>query len=325
MAIGMDAPPDAVLQWDRGSLGVECERAATVREGVEAYLGRPVFVEDGKLVVRVALSFVEENAGRRVVATVTQGEGSGERVVTGDDTCASLDEPLTLVVALMVDRPASATEQAAEEKPGLAPPPPAPVPLPPPDDEPAREILTTPSLERSQSAPPHAAFLALGLVSMGSLPETGTGIGLVAVVKPRGFWGLGVEGELLLPQERALGTGSLEVSSLVLRGSLCPLQGASAGVWWSVCASMGVSRLALESRDLIGAKSRTEWIPLPGASVRAAWRLSSPWMVGGGLEAVFPVSPDRYVYRDVGGASHYAFEMSSLGLTANLVVGVMVD
>lgn len=63
----MDAPL-STLQWDRGALEAACDRAATVRAGVEAYLGRSVFGAGGSVIVRVRLSRVEENGRARVVA-----------------------------------------------------------------------------------------------------------------------------------------------------------------------------------------------------------------------------------------------------------------
>jgi hypothetical protein len=324
----MDLAPDAVLSWDRGALEAECDRAAIVREGVEAYLGRSVFAVDGSVVVRVRLERVQEVGRARVVARVSQEDASGkiwgERIVSGDEACSSLDEPLTLVVALMVDSP-EAPRSAPENQP---PPDPLAPPKPPKqpvlvDDRP-EEIETAPNLERALDSPGHAAFLGLGLVSMGALPEPGAGAGLVALVKPRNFWGLGVEAQLLAPQRETLGSGRLVVSLLLARGSICPLQGIDGGVWWSACASFGVARLRTESQNLLGAKARGEWIAVPSASVRAAWVFDERWMLTGGLEAVFPVSPDRYVYRDEQGLKHQAFEMSPVNLTANLGIGVIV-
>ncbi|MEO8900015.1 MAG: hypothetical protein ABI488_00465 [Polyangiaceae bacterium] len=225
----MDAPL-SVLQWDRGALEAECERAATVRAGVEAYLGRSVFDAEGSLVVRVRLSRVEENGRARVVATVTQetsdGRAWGEREVVGDASCASLDEPLTLVVALLVDRPAPGPDPAPDE---VTPPPAGrSAARTPAEDEPQAEdpgpIETAPSLEHVK-APGHVVLLALGLLSMGALPSPAGGVGMLASLKPRGFWGLGVEAGAWLPQRMALGSGSLETSLLLVSGSICPLQG----------------------------------------------------------------------------------------------------
>ena len=325
----MDAPL-SVLQWDRGALEAQCDRAATVRAGVEAYLGRSVFGAEGPLVVRVRLSRVEENGRARVVAKVTQetsdGRAWGEREVVGDSSCASLDEPLTLVVALLVDAPTPAAEPAPIE---ITPPPAErSTPRKPAEDEPQAEdtgpIETAPSLEHVK-APGHVVLLALGLLSMGVLPSPAAGGGVLASVKPRGFWGLGVEAGAWLPQRMALGSGSLETSLLMVSGSVCPLQGLSDGVWWSACGSFGAARLHARSRHVLEAKSRSDWFALPGATARGGWLVGRGVLVSAGLEALFPVSPDYYVYRSPAGEKQLAFEPSQLMITAELGVGVLLD
>jgi hypothetical protein len=325
----MDAPL-SVLQWDRGALEAECDRAATVRAGVEAYLGRSVFGAEGPLVVRVRLSRVEENGRARVVAKVTQetsdGRAWGERDVVGDASCASLDEPLTLVVALLVDAPPSAAEPApdgAARPPaeGSAPRKPA-EDAPPPDD--TGPIETAPSLEHMK-APGHVVLLAFGLLSMGVLPSPAVGGGVLASVKPRGFWGLGVEAGAWLPQRMPLGSGTLETSLSMVSGSICPLQGIADGVWWSACGSFGAARLHARSRHVLEARSRNDWFALPGATARGGWLIGRGVLISGGLEALFPVSPDYYAYRSPDGEKQLAFEPAQLMITAQLGIGLLFD
>jgi hypothetical protein len=318
--------PQAVLEWDRGALEAECDRAATVQTGVETYLGRSVFSRDGTLVVRVALSRVEEASGRHVVANVTQRDASGkvwgERTVSGDDTCASLDEQLTLVVALLVDAPAPPEEQPPAEP---APEPSAPPPPPPPAVSETGEIQTAPSLERLSSSPSHAAFLALGAVSMGSLPGAGIGGRLLASVKPRDFIGFGVDVLAFAPQRKALGAGAIDVSFVAVAGSVCPLQGVDGRAWYSACASFGAARVRVAAKDLLQARSQTQWLALPSLSARGAWLPGGCVLLGGGLDAAFPLSADRYVYRDPQGTRLSAFELGQLVITASLGVGLLVD
>ena len=325
----MDAPL-SMLQWDRGGLEAACDRAATVRAGVEAYLGRSVFGAEGSLIVRVRLSRVEENGRTHVVAKVTQetsdGRAWGEREVVGDSSCASLDEPLTLVVALLVDAPAPAAEPARNEV--TSAPPKRSAPRTPIEDEPQAEdtgpIETAPSLEHLK-APGHVVLLALGLLSMGVLPSPAPGVGALASLKPRGFWGLGVEAGAWLPQRMALGSGSLETSLLMVSGSICPLQGLTDGVWWSACGSFGAARLHARSRHVFEARSRSDWFALPGVTARGGWVIGRRVLVGGGLEALFPVSPDRYVYRSPEGEKQLAFAPSQLMITGQVGVGLLLD
>ncbi|HEX2876432.1 MAG TPA: hypothetical protein VHP33_34500 [Polyangiaceae bacterium] len=320
--------PQAVLEWDRGALEAECERAATVQAGVEAYLGRSVFSSDGELVVQVRLSRVAEAGVPRVVANVTQHDASGkvwgERRVTGDASCASLDEPLTLVVALMVDAPAPAAEEPPAEPPAEPKPPASERATEPPSQSGSGEIETAPSLAHAESAPGHAAFLAFGVATMGALPATAAGGRALVSVKPRSFVGLGADILLLAPQRKALGSGSLDVSLLALSGSICPLQGVDGATWYSACASFGAARLRAKSHDLFDSRRKTQWFALPSLSARAAWIAAGSWLLGGGLDVAFPLSADRYVYRDPQGMTLPAHELASLVVTASLGVGLLV-
>lgn len=326
----MDAPL-AALQWDRGVLEAECERGATVKAGVEAYLGRTVFDADAPVVIRVKLARREENGRARVIAKVAQetndGRTWGEREVEGDASCASLDEPLTLVVALLVDAPTSNSEPTPSE---VIAPPPEPTQSrssnenETQDREPT-EIETAPSLERAQAAPGHVVFLASGLVSMGGvLPSTAAGAGVLASLKPQGFWAVGLEVGVSWPQDIALGSGSLQTSLFTLSGNICPLQGLADQTWWSACGSVGAGRLHAQSVQVVEPQSRSDWFLLPGAAVRGGWLVGGRFLISAGLQALFPVSPDHYVYRTAEGEKVLAFEPTPLMITAQLGVGLLL-
>jgi hypothetical protein len=316
----------AQLLWDRGTLEVHCERAQQVREGVEAYLGRAVFAVDAELKVRVRLTRPAANAGN-VVALVTQedatGQSWGERVVTGDGSCESLDEPLTLVVALMVDRPASEASEPTSSivtSPPRAPRPSATVVV---EDQPPTEISTTPSLERARAAPGHVALLVSALGAMGATPAFGFGGGLALVWKPRGFVGLSLDASVVLPRSVSLESGSLRVSVQSLDLGICPLQGTDGAAWWSLCGGVALARIHVRSRDLLEAKATSQYLAMPGLRARAATVLAERWLVGGGVAAAVPLSADRYTYRDAGGEEHTAFELSSPIVTASAFVGAL--
>lgn len=326
----MDAPL-AVLQWDRGVLEAECERGPAVQAGVEAYLGRAVFAPEGSVVIRVKLTRSQENNRAPVVARVTQetndGRAWGEREVEGDSSCASLDEPLTLVVALLVDAPTSQPEPTTSE---VAAVPAAPSPSRAPDETETTErepgdIETAPSLQQAQATPGHAVFLASGLVSMGGvLPSTAGGASLLASLKLRGFWALGLEVGAAWPQDIPLGAGSLETSLFTLSGNICPLQGLADRTWWSACGSVGAGRLHAQSHQVLEPQSRSDWFFLPGAAVRGGWLVGGDVLISAGLQALFPVSPDHYVYRSTEGEKVLAFEPTPLMISAQFGVGLIL-
>jgi hypothetical protein len=323
----MDAAPQAVLTWDRGQLQAQCDRSAIVRQGVDAYLGRSVFAPTGDVVVRVRLSRGDD-PGARVVATVTKetrdGKVWGERSVSGDANCESLDEPLTLVIALMVDSAEAPATAETEPEPVVDP---SPQPASPPPPEPSREgeIITAPSLEQAPATASHWAFFGFGIANMGAEPEVAWGGGFLLSYKPKRFWGIGVEGEALSIQRSTIENGSLAISVATLGVDLCPLQDTDDRVWWSLCASGQLARVHAKSRGLLEPIESTQLVVMPGLVARAAYIVGTHLLVGGGLQAYFPVSPDRYVYRDSLGVVHPAFELSPLVLSVNFGVGLIVN
>ena len=194
----MDPLAQAVLIWDQERLAPACEHSAAVKAGVEAYLGRAVFGADPSLVIRVRIS--RAPSGDAAVATVSQEDESGrqwgERSVTAAN-CEDLDEPLTLVVALMVDASSTSTSapNPASQPPVTEPePPPAPPELPVTTLSSSSEpIETAPSLQRQTAQPGHWAVFASALASMGLLPDAGFGVGLDARLKPARFWGVSLD------------------------------------------------------------------------------------------------------------------------------------
>jgi hypothetical protein len=324
----MDAAPQAVLTWDRGQLQAECDRAAIVRQGVDAYLGRSVFAPTGDIVVRVQLSRGDE-PGARVVATVTKetrdGKVWGERSVSGEAQCESLDEPLTLVIALMVDAAEAPVTAKVEPEPAVPQPPQGARPSPVPEPAHEGEIITAPSLEQAPATASHWAVLGFGIANMGAEPEVAGGGGLALSYKPKRFWGVGVEGEVLAARRSALESGSLAISVATVGVDLCPLQDTDDHAWWSLCASGRLARVHAKSRGLSEAVESTQLVIMPGLVARAAYIVGRRFLVGGGLQASFPVSPDRYVYRDSLGVAHPAFELSPLVLSVNFGVGLIIN
>lgn len=322
----MDPLAQAVLVWDQERLAPGCDRSEAVKAGVEAYLGRGVFGAAPSLVIRVRISPAVQ--GRPTVATVTQEDGSGrawgERSVSGKD-CESLDEPLTLVVALMVDS-SSTSEQGPADASQVEPAAPSAPRAVRPEVIPtsSEPIETAPSLQRATEEPGHWAVFGSALATMGLLPEPGLGVGLDVRLKPRHFWGLSVDAALLAEQRVEVDGGNIAFNLAHAGVGLCPLQGSDAVTWWSACGTFSLGWLRARSRGLEGARRKSELFGIPGLSVSGAW-LPRGWLfVGAGFAGSFPVSPDRYLYLDALGNEHLAFRMSSFALTARLGVGLIV-
>jgi hypothetical protein len=286
-----------------------------------------VFGSDPSLLIRVRIS--RANGGGSTVATVTQEDASGrawgERSVSGKD-CESLDDPLTLVVALMVDA-SSTAEQTSPKSPEATEPAASAAPAVVRSqvvETSSEPIETAPSLQRVSAEPGHWAVFGSAIATMGLLPEPGFGASLDVRWKPARFWGLSLDAALLAEQRVEVDGGRIAFNLAHAGVGLCPLQGSDTTTWWSACGAFTLGWLRARSKGLTGARSRNELLGMPGLSVAGAW-LPHRWLfLGAGFAGSFPVSADRYLYRDALGASHLAFQMSSFALTAKLGVGLLI-
>jgi hypothetical protein len=101
------ALPVAVLIWDGGQVSPACDRSAELERNVAAYLGRDAFEANAPLVIRIGLrrSLSDGAIAADISKIGEDGQVVGVRTVSGGTSCETLDDPLTLVVALMLDAP----------------------------------------------------------------------------------------------------------------------------------------------------------------------------------------------------------------------------
>lgn len=314
-------PPSAVLIWDGGQIRPVCDRSADLERNVAAYLGRDVFEADAPFTIRVRLRRPADAAV--IVADVEKvgadGKVWGVRSVSGGESCEQLDDPLTLVVALMLDAPPAPAEPDA-------PPTPDPVPPEPPGEpEPAAE----PEVESSDAGSPERdlepgfARAGLGVGStLGLLPFPSIGPRLDLNWKPRGFWGLALSGQGLAGSRIDLpGSGRIDFRMLQVGGALCPLDRIRDRIWLSGCAGLDLVWLEAKSRDLLENRRRTELVLTPSVRLALARELGAgPISLGGLLGVSFPTVRNRFVYRDSAGQTQQAFEVG----TPALVFGAFV-
>ncbi|MEW5743459.1 MAG: hypothetical protein AB1938_31400 [Myxococcota bacterium] len=110
----------------------ECRQAADVSRAVEDKLHRPVFGAEPAVLVDGVVERFEGDWRARISLVDAQGTVLGTREVTSrESACASLDDKVTLVVALLID------PSAALGPPPVLPPAPAPALPPPPPTSPA--------------------------------------------------------------------------------------------------------------------------------------------------------------------------------------------
>jgi len=302
------APPVAVLVWDGGQVTPACDRSAELARNVAAYLGRDAFEADAPLSIRIGLRRGPDD--RALIADISKvgedGKVIGVRSVSAGGTCETLDDPLTLVVALMLDAP-----------PEEAPPAPAPTAEPPVPPEPSQPdpLESDPSPEDTNSEPGFALISAGLGSSAGLLPFPNYGPRLQIELKPRRFWGISLSGLALVGSHTDLpGSGSIDFRLIQAGAALCPLDTLRDRNWFALCAGAEIAWIEADGSGLSPHRRRTDWTLSPSLQLQAARQVVGPLLLGGMLGVSFPISRNRYVYRDIDGSSHLAFEVASPAL-----------
>jgi hypothetical protein len=230
--------------------------------------------------------------------------------VSGGSNCETLDEPLTLVVALMLDTPPEEPRPAAT---------PSPDPVTQPEVSEPEPITSDPIPEESPP-PPGFALLSAGMgSSVGLLPFPNFGPRLQFHLKPRRFWGLSIGALALLGSHTELpGSGALDFRLIQAGAALCPLDTIHDRTWFALCGGVELTWLEAEGSGLSPHREETDWALSPSLNLSAARQLVGPVSIGGSLGVSFPISRNRYVYRDSQNVGHLAFEVAS----PSLVLGV---
>jgi hypothetical protein len=302
------ALPVAVLVWDGGKVSPACDRSVELERNVAAYLGRDAFEVNAPLVIRIGLRRAPD--GRAIIAEISKidedGKVLGVRSVSGGTSCETLDDPLTLVVALMLDAPPEEAEAA-----------PAPTPAPPAAPEPSEPepILSDPNPEDTNLEPGFALISAGAGSSIGLLPFPNLGPRLQVELKPRHFWGISLHGLALLGSHTDLpSSGALDFRLLQAGAALCPLDTLRDRNWFAACGGVEINWLEAEGSGLSPHRRKTDWTLSPSLRLQAARQLVGPVLLGGMFGVSFPISRNRYLYRDVAGSSQLAFEVASPAL-----------
>lgn len=325
-ALPADALPYATLVWDGTELP-GCERSADLRHNVSVYLERDAFEDGAPLTIRIT----PRRAGTgEVVAEVRQLDGEGHslgvRNVSGGATCEGLDEPLTLVVALMLDAPPSQPPEAAPSEREVSPAPPVSkhaehIESPSSEQEDSGPIWLFPEHEATEAAPGHA-LVSLGLgTTLGQLPFLSYGPEVQVVLKPQHFWGLELSGAVLGGSSVELPiSGEIGFRLIQAGGALCPLERIRDGLLLRGCGGMQVGWLRAESRGLEPSRVRHEVVFSPELHLQAAQGVGRGFFLGGGFGVLFPLRANQYTYRDPEGVRAVAFQMASPSLGLGLFV-----
>ena len=321
---GPVGPRTSDLSFVRLPGAEDCIASRELAAAVEERLGRSVFVSAARADVTVEgrVERVDDPAGWRAVIVLSDADGEvlGERELTAEgDDCAALEDPLVLVVAVMIDPDAALGPREGERD--VEPEEPEPTEQPEPE---IREVVRTERVEVpvEREAPGWHVELDGGVgVAVGALPGVAPlWVGSV-YAEPPSF--IGVELELgLLPwaTESAQDGGEATFAMGYAGILLCPLRWKPSA--WSLGACAGVHLGATRvTGDGIEASPEERVTAEVVARLRVAWQVASWLSILARPTVVVPIRREPWEWRTAGG-SEELFEPWPVGGRVDLGVGI---
>ncbi len=316
------------LGWTRMPGAETCVAAGALARAVEARLGHPAWAPASAAKVSIE-GYVEKRSdgvGWRAHVELTDERGTqlGQRDVTSQEVdCAALEQPLTLVLALIID-----PRLLLDPDPTIVPPISLPVqsraepgrdvsPIGGPTERPAPRAQETPA-----AIPGRGEIHAGVAVAAGLLPGVAAGITLNEAL-PLGSWSAELGGTLFLPREIAAESGrGATFSLLALAARACPLELRDTKSLLRACggAAGGVIVAQGFGFDQPDRAQRPAFFAL--ASVEGAVRVAGPVWAGVRLEGLVPLVREEFTYRSRTGGDSELFQMSVVAGTAGVSLGL---
>lgn len=268
-----EEPRTAALSWVRLPGAEACPSTQVVAQAAESILGHTVFVSasSADLVIEGRVE-PRPDGGFRATLEVADSTGAalGERIVDADGACDALLDPLSIVLAILVDPDAvPATSE------------PTPTPTPEPDPEP--RIETRVVVERVEvpvlvPAPRWRLDIDLGgVLVVGLTPFVAPGGSASFFLTPPGFVPIGLHG-VLAPWSRAeLGGGAFIDQLAFWAGiTICPLAVREDRFSFAACGGVDVGAAIVVGQSGATALERERFTVGLDVSARAAVRLVGP-------------------------------------------------
>jgi hypothetical protein len=280
-----------------------CIATQALARSVEERLGRRVFVSAAEADVSVEGRIEKRAAGGwHSVITIRDGKGAllGTRELDRPDgACTTMNEPLALVIAVMIDPEA---KLSSSSPPPLPPPsaPPAPAPAP----APAPPVTSVPTDLDLAPRPPHAKEPwrfqgdAVATITSGIAPDVDPGGSIAGTLfLPNGIpIGLRGYGSLFLPTKAAQDGASASFDLFYLGSAVCPTMRRPA-VTLMLCfgGHLGVLRSHPETQGR-NVDDKTEIIWNAVSEGRITIPLFAPLALTGGVSAVLPLLRPTFGY-----------------------------
>lgn len=314
------------LSWERADGAESCEDGDAVRRGVEARLGREVFVEFGEPADARVRGRVARGEERGFVATLELDDGEGaprvRTVPSASEECEALYRTVVLLVSMFIDPETALTaeERAATEPPEEDPPeePAEVVPEEPVAPEPPEPPVEDVEQERwgARLWIGGGAWAGPGPTITGG-PELG-----VALVPPGGLPSVELALAYGVASEASQAASAVAVSLGFATLSACPRFYGDDVFAFDGCGDVQTGFLLAEASGPADASAQVRpWLAL-GARLRAVLRFA-PGFAGLAVGAHVPLWRDRFGFTGPGGfvPVHEAFAVSG---TASLVVGLEI-
>lgn len=307
--------------------GESCIATQALARSVEERLGRRVFVSAAEADVSVEGRIEKHGAGWHSVITIRDGKGTllGTRELDRPDgACSAMNEPLALVIAVMIDPEAKLTTSSSP--PPLPPPaaPAAPAPLPAP-----APAVPAPAADAAPKPPTKEPWRfqgdAVGTITSGVAPAVDAGGSIAGTLfLPNGVpIGLRGYGSLFLPTKATQDNASASFDLFYLGSAICPtLRRPAATLMLCFGGHLGVLRSHPETQGR-GIDDKTEIVWNGVSEGRVTIPLFAPLALTGGLSAVLPLLRPTFGYTrsDATGTRADLHKVSSFAVAADAGIG----
>lgn len=322
------------LSWLRMPGADSCIATQALARSVEERLGRHVFVSAAEADVSVE-GRIEKRAGSapgwRSVITIRDSKGAllGTRELDRPDaSCASMNEPLALVIAVMIDPEAklSSTPAPLSPSPPPATTPPAPPPPLPPATAPAAPVAAEPVATPKPRAKEPWRFQgdAVGTVNTGLAPEVGLGASIAGTLFlptiPLGFRGYA---SLFAPTKATQDDARASFDLFYLGGAICPtLRRPAITLMLCFGGHLGVIRSHPETQGR-NVDDKTEGLWNAVSEARITIPIAAPLAITGGVSGVLPLLRPTFGYTrsDTAQTPASLHRVSSFAMAADVGIG----
>ncbi len=318
------------LSWLRMPGADSCIATQALARSVEERLGRHVFVSAAEADVSVE-GRIEKRAGTapgwRSVITIRDSKGAllGTRELDRPEaSCASMNEPLALVIAVMIDPEAKLSSTPAPLPPPATVAAPAPPPLPA-ATAPAAPVAAEPETPKPRAKDPwRFQGDAVGTVSTGLAPEVAFGGSIAGTLFlptiPLGFRGYA---SLFAPTNATQDGARASFDLFYLGGAVCPTLRRTA-ITLMLCfgGHLGVVRSHPETQGRnIDDKTGGLWNAVSEARITIP--IAAPLAITGGISGVLPLLRPTFGYTRSDSAQTPAslHRVASFAMAADVGIG----